>query len=91
MSSLYFSSLVPMTHITLNNGIKMPVLGLGTFQSEPDQVVRAVEIAIDAGYRHIDTAFLYCNEKEIGMAVNNKINEGVLKREDIFITSKVLQ
>lgn len=48
-----------------------------------------VKEAIDIGYRHIDTAYLYGNEKEIGRAIRAKINDGVIKREDIFVTTKV--
>lgn len=59
------------------------------FQTSSGDVGQAVKDAIDAGYRHIDTAFLYKNEAEIGSAVRSKIREGVIKREDIFITTKV--
>lgn len=58
-------------------------------QSTGSQCEQAVKDAIDAGYRHIDTAFLYGNEKEVGNAIRAKIAEGVIRREDIFVTTKV--
>lgn len=57
------------TTIALNNGLSIPALGLGTWQSKPGEVKAAVEAAIDAGYRHIDGAYLYGNEKEISEAL----------------------
>lgn len=50
----------------------------------------AVEAAIDCGYRHVDCAWLYQNETEIGMAIADKIKEGVVSRDELFITSKVI-
>uniref|UniRef100_A0A182SGB6 NADP-dependent oxidoreductase domain-containing protein n=1 Tax=Anopheles maculatus TaxID=74869 RepID=A0A182SGB6_9DIPT len=67
----------------------MPVLGLGTYNLRGQNCVDAVKTAIDAGYRHIDTASLYQNEAEVGQAVREKIEDGTVKREDIFITTKL--
>ncbi|KAL0269581.1 UNVERIFIED_CONTAM: hypothetical protein PYX00_007267 [Menopon gallinae] len=75
--------------ITLNNGKQMPVLGLGTYTASPQEMMKIVKAAIDCGYRHFDTAFLYQTEKYLGQAVRDKIAEGVIKREDVFIVSKL--
>ncbi|CAH2084313.1 unnamed protein product [Euphydryas editha] len=93
-----FSNSVPRNGvaplITLNDGNTMPSFGLGTwlgFHNKPgDSVEEAVDAAIDAGYRHIDTAQVYNTEREVGKVVNKKIKDGVIKREDIFITTKLL-
>ena len=75
--------------ITLSNGIKMPVIGLGTWQSSPAEVIAAVKASVKAGYRLIDTAAVYQNEEAIGTAIKELVEEGVVKREELFITTKV--
>ncbi|XP_043266025.1 aldo-keto reductase family 1 member B1-like [Colletes gigas] len=77
--------------LTLTNGKRIPVLGLGTWQGgdDPSIVEQAIRDAVDAGYRHFDCAYIYGNEKEIGKALREKIAEGVVKREDLFITTKL--
>ncbi|PIO67712.1 oxidoreductase, aldo/keto reductase family protein [Teladorsagia circumcincta] len=79
----------PGPMITLSNGVKMPQVGLGTWQSTPEEVKAAVKAAIEAGYRLIDTAAVYQNEEAIGEAIKELIDAGKIKRTDLFITTKV--
>ncbi|MGO9793509.1 MAG: aldo/keto reductase [Solirubrobacteraceae bacterium] len=74
-----------METIVLNNGVKMPALGLGVFQTPPDETRDAVRSALAAGYRHIDTAAAYGNERQVGEAVH----ASDLDRTEIFLETKI--
>jgi diketogulonate reductase-like aldo/keto reductase len=71
--------------ITLNNGVELPAIGLGVFQTPPDVTTTAVQEALRAGYRHIDTAAAYMNEREVGEG----IRQSGVPREEIFIETKL--
>jgi diketogulonate reductase-like aldo/keto reductase len=74
-----------MIDITLNNGVRMPALGFGVFQSAPEVTAQAVETALNVGYRHIDTAAAYGNERQVGEGIRRS---GV-PRDEVFIETKV--
>lgn len=74
-----------MIQLTLNNGVTMPALGLGVFQSPPEETASAVDTALRLGYRHIDTAAVYYNEREVGEG----IRRSGLDRAEVFIETKV--
>jgi diketogulonate reductase-like aldo/keto reductase len=71
--------------ITLNNGVEMPAIGLGVFQTPPDATTAAVEEALRVGYRHVDTAAAYLNEREVGEG----IRRSGIARDEVFIETKV--
>ena len=71
--------------VTLNNGVEIPQLGFGVFKVKPTETVSAVTTALRVGYRRIDTAEMYGNEKEVGLA----ITASGLDRDDVFVTSKL--
>ncbi|CAH8509597.1 unnamed protein product [Schistosoma turkestanicum] len=78
-----------MESIKMNNGHSIPIVGLGTWNSYPGQVGAAVKKALEVGYRHVDCAHVYGNEAEIGEALEDALHSLKLKREDIFVTSKL--
>ena len=74
-----------MNTVTLNNGVQMPILGFGVFQIPDDETQAAVESALAAGYRHLDTAASYGNEEAVGAA----IKASGIARGELFITTKL--
>lgn len=77
-------------YFDLNDGRKIPALGLGTVPpADPSEVKNQVLAAVKAGYRHIDTAWYYGTEKYVGQALQELFSEGVVSREEIFVTTKV--
>lgn len=74
-----------MNAIELNDGTRIPQLGFGVFKIEPDRTAAAVKVALDVGYRHIDTAEMYGNEREVGQG----IRDAGLDRGEVFVTSKL--
>lgn len=74
-----------MDTFTLNNGITIPQLGLGVFQTPPEETVAAVQTALEAGYRHVDTAAAYGNEREVGEG----IRRSGLDRSEVFVETKI--
>lgn len=79
-----------MEYQTLNNGLKMPMVGFGVFRvPDKKECEESVYQAIKAGYRLIDTAAAYTNEDAVGAAVKRAIADGLCTREDLFITSKL--
>ncbi|GAA0877132.1 aldo/keto reductase [Algoriphagus jejuensis] len=78
-----------MKNLEFGNGDKLPILGLGTWKSKAGEVRKAVYWAIEAGYQHIDCAAVYQNEKEVGQGISDAMGDGLVKRAEIFVTSKL--
>jgi len=75
--------------LRLNSGYEIPQLGLGTWLSKPGEVGDAVRMALEVGYRHIDCAMAYGNQEEIGHVFRRVFESGKVKREEVFVTSKI--
>ncbi|XP_063223692.1 aldo-keto reductase family 1 member A1-like isoform X2 [Bacillus rossius redtenbacheri] len=75
--------------VTFRDGRQMPLLGLGTFMASSEVVGQAVDAALETGYRHIDTAYLYGNEAAIGQTLKKWLDYGRLKREELFVVTKL--
>ena len=78
-----------MEYVTLYNDVKAPVLGIGTFMISPDDTEKSVYAALKGGYRMIDTANAYMNEEAVGKALARAIREGIVKRGDVFVSTKI--
>jgi methylglyoxal/glyoxal reductase len=79
--------LTMQSRITLNNGVEIPRLGLGVYQSPPGRITQhAVRYALNIGYRHIDTAYIYVNESD---GVGKAVHESGIQREEVFVTTKL--
>ncbi|XP_024402486.1 NADP-dependent D-sorbitol-6-phosphate dehydrogenase isoform X1 [Physcomitrium patens] len=75
--------------VTLNSGHKMPMVGLGVWRADPGVIHNVILEAIKIGYRHLDCAADYGNEKEVGAALADAFKQGLVKREEMFITTKL--
>ncbi len=90
MSSIYnYGTIQNVPTVKLNNGYEMPMLGIGTYSLHDETCVNSIYTAIQYGYRKIDTAYMYGNEKEVGEAVRKAIEDGIVTREEMFVTTKL--
>ncbi|QTE71605.1 aldo/keto reductase [Clostridiales bacterium FE2011] len=78
-----------MEYIRLYNGVEVPVLGIGTFMISPEDADKSVYAALKGGYRMIDTANAYMNEEAVGKALARAIRDGIVKREEVFVSTKI--
>ena len=78
-----------MEYITLSNDVKVPALGIGTFMISPEDTENSVYAALKLGYRMIDTANAYMNEEAVGKGLAKAISEGIVTREEVFVSTKI--
>lgn len=78
-----------MRTVSFDNGDELPMIGLGTWKSAPGEVYDAVTYALKTGYRHLDCAAIYGNEAEVGQALSESVEAGVVDRDDVWVTSKL--
>ena len=78
-----------MEYTRLYNGVEVPVLGIGTFMISPEDAEKSVYAALKGGYRMIDTANAYMNEEAVGKALARAIRDGIVKREEVFVSTKI--
>ena len=78
-----------METVKLYNNVEVPVLGIGTFMISPEDTEKSVYSALKLGYRMIDTANAYMNEEAVGKALKKAINEGIVTREEVFVSTKI--
>ena len=78
-----------MEYITLYNNVTVPVLGIGTFMISPEDTENSVYAALKLGYRMVDTANAYMNEEAVGKALKKAFNEGIVTREEVFVSTKL--
>ena len=75
--------------VMLNSGYEMPINGLGTYSLHGDECIDSVKSALSNGVHLIDTASVYGNEEEVGQAIREAISQGIIQREDVFVTTKI--
>ncbi len=86
---MMWSTLCAVHTLSLHDGTSFPAFGLGTWLSEPEHVYRAVREALKLGYRHIDAAWIYFNEEEVGRGIREAIAAGDVSREELWVTTKL--
>lgn len=89
LESKYDAATTGIANVELVDGNAIPILGFGTYKLDDEQAREAVRYALEVGYRHIDTASLYGNERGVGQGIADAVAANVVKREDIFVTTKV--